>query len=256
MVEFVPTLWTLMGCGCLLYLLSICLYCGFLPAFSWFWMILGIAGILFGWVLQRPSIKAMGGYSRFCQAVFWMMAAVFLCFLVFFGILYRDGNRKPQLGADYLIVLGAKVKGDVPSKALQGRIWAAYSYLQENPETKAVLTGGKGRGEFISESSCMERELVALGIGKDRLFKEEKSTTTLENIEFAGQKIKDRQKKIVIVTSDFHVKRGVRIAKEAGYQKVEGLGDASVPIMCLHYYTRETLSWVKYEMYLLTSKGK
>ncbi|MDO4553801.1 MAG: YdcF family protein [Lachnospiraceae bacterium] len=238
----------LLGAGSLFYLGTICLYCGFLPAFSWFWIGLGGGGIFCGFLLGLEKVKSLGFYPLLCRILFlFMILSVSFLFCMIIS-LTSYGNRKPQMGADYLIVLGAKVKGRNPTKALSGRIQAAIEYLKENPWTKVVLTGGQGKGEEISESACMEKVMIEAGISPDRIEKEEQSKTTVENILFAGQFIKEKNARLIVVTSDFHVKRGVIIARDAGYENVEGLGDKSVQIMRLHYYVRESLAWVKYEM--------
>lgn len=55
-----------------------------------------------------------------------------------------------------LIVLGCRVKGDVPSLALQKRADAAYFYLLKNPDCVAILSGGQGKDENISEAACLK----------------------------------------------------------------------------------------------------
>lgn len=251
MTEAAALVLKILGTISLLYLAVITFYCGFFPAFSWFWAGVGLFGITIGCFLQFLTAKNSPHLSLFSGIMLGAVVIGMLTLLFSFVTLYSAGNKKAGKGADYLIVLGAKVKGCVPTRALQGRIEKAFDYLKENPETKVVLTGGQGPGEDISESSCMEQELLAMGIEKERIYKEEKSTTTLENIAYAGQWISDKKARVIIVTSDFHVKRGVTIAKEAGYEKVEGLGDRTVPVMRLHYYTRETLAWVNYGLHCI-----
>ena len=53
---------------------------------------------------------------------------------------------------DYIIVLGAHVDGTRMTLALLERARRALLYLEENPGTKAVLSGGRGDGERISEA--------------------------------------------------------------------------------------------------------
>ena len=60
---------------------------------------------------------------------------------------------------DYIVVLGCQVKGTKPSKALKYRLDTAKEYMQANPETIAVLSGGQGKMEEISEAECMRRYL-------------------------------------------------------------------------------------------------
>ncbi len=92
-------------------------------------------------------------------------------------------RKHPNL--EYIIVLGAHVEGTRLTKALLERTRRALQYMEENPETKAVLSGGKGDGESITEAQAMCNYLVEHGIGRERLILEEKSTSTTENLKFS-----------------------------------------------------------------------
>ena len=85
------------------------------------------------------------------------------------------------------VVLGAHVKGDVPSKALELRLKAALKYARENEDTTLILSGGQGFGEDITEAKCMENYLTAHGISQELLVLEEKSTSTKENLKFSDE---------------------------------------------------------------------
>ena len=61
-------------------------------------------------------------------------------------------RKHPNL--EYIIVLGAHVEGTRLTKALLERTRRALQYMEENPETKAVLSGGKGDGESITEAQA------------------------------------------------------------------------------------------------------
>ena len=82
---------------------------------------------------------------------------------------------KPRSDLDYIIVLGAHVNGTKLTLALLEGARRALLYLEENPGTKAVLSGGKGDGENISEAEAMYRYLTGHGINGDRLIREEES---------------------------------------------------------------------------------
>ena len=75
----------------------------------------------------------------------------------------------PSENLDYLVVLGAQVNGTKLSNSLRLRVERAGEYLEENPETKAVLSGGKGTGEDITEAEAMYRYLEKKGISPERL---------------------------------------------------------------------------------------
>ena len=105
-----------------------------------------------------------------------------------------------------VIVLGCEVKkGNKPSLMLGRRIKAAASYLEEHPDSLCIVSGGKGGGT-ISEAECMKRELIKLGISEDRIYKEELSTSTKENLEFSKKILQDiaPDAPVAIVTNEFH----------------------------------------------------
>ena len=65
----------------------------------------------------------------------------------------------------------------------------------------------------------MEHYLTARGIPKDKILKEEKSTTTLENFLFAKVILNNHFPQgytSVLITSDFHVFRALRLARLTG----------------------------------------
>ena len=93
----------------------------------------------------------------------------------------------------YLIVLGAAVHGDRPSLSLYHRLSSALDYLNTYPDSKAVLSGGQGKGENISEALCMHDWLVSSGIEEERLIMEDRSTSTMENLMFSMEKLKENK---------------------------------------------------------------
>lgn len=239
MTKIVPYLYGGTGVFFLLYFAAITLYCGYFPDVSWFWAVMGCVLLFFG--------KMTGGLGEQGKNIFGLFFLVgILFFVVCFFILAGQGSKKPKGEAEYVIVLGAKVNGTRPSRALQGRIDQAGQYLKEHKEANAILTGGQGQDEGITEAAAMEAGLLSLGIKKERIILEDQSTTTLENIAFCKQFIADQRAGIVIVTSDFHTLRGKTMAEAAGFSSVETLGASTDLVMRLHYYTREVLAWGKY----------
>lgn len=148
-------------------------------------------------------------------------------------------------GVDYLIVLGAGVNGTVPSLSLRDRLDAALTYLNENPETVAVVSGGQGPGEHITEAQAMFDFLVDSGIDQERIIKEEESESTQENIAFSLEKIKDaggtKTSSIGIVTSEYHLYRSKKIAERLGIDPVGVAAETSMPTLKLNHFIREGL---------------
>ena len=124
----------------------------------------------------------------------------------------------------YIVVLGAGVRGTVPSLTLSERIQAAYDYLIDHPDTTAILCGGQGPDEQITEAACIYRELTKLGIDGNRLLLEENSTSTMENLRFAldvaEHSTGTRPHRIGIVSSEYHLFRASLFADACGVESV------------------------------------
>jgi len=138
--------------------------------------------------------------------------------------IYYASLGSPETACRYVIVLGCGVNGTEPSLSLRYRIDAAYEYLTAHPESVAVLSGGQGPDEDMTEAACMYRELTELGIDGERLWLEEKSTSTLENLEFSlniiEKKTGSRPTEAGIVSSEYHLFRAGLMAKDKGFTAV------------------------------------
>ncbi|MDM5295734.1 YdcF family protein [Peribacillus simplex] len=173
----------------------------------------------------------------------------FVVLLGYFGFLHMKIQQSihqpiPE-NANYLIILGARVKGSVPSLSLQYRIDKAAEYLSANEHTVVIVSGGKGPGEDISEAKAMQQGLIAHGIEAARIMMEDKSTTTHENIVFSKELIPDKAASGLIVSNDFHIYRAVEIAKKEGLD-IKGIPAKTPKVVLLKSYTREYLAITKY----------
>ncbi len=100
-------------------------------------------------------------------------------------LMYRQINDPPKNDNTTVIVLGCKVKNGRPSAMLACRLNAAYTFLSEHESVNVIVSGGKGDDELISEAQCMKDYLVSKGISAERIFMEDKSVNTLQNLEFS-----------------------------------------------------------------------
>ena len=141
------------------------------------------------------------------------------------------------------MVLGAGVNGTVPSRSLQDRLDAALAYLQTHPDSVAVVSGGQGAGEEISEADCMFSYLTAHGIPADRVWMEDRATNTLENLQLSAEVIESHTgvspEKIAIVSSEYHLCRASLFASRLGLE-AECIPAATgrLALRC-NYYIRE-----------------
>jgi uncharacterized SAM-binding protein YcdF (DUF218 family) len=186
------------------------------------------------------------------QKLVWIFGVLIGIVLVYVGFLQwkiiQYSQIKAPNHADYLIILGANVKGTVPSSVLQSRIDTAVIYLKKNPKTIVIASGGKGSGEEISEAEAIKRELIKRGINKSRILLENQSTSTYENIKFSKKLLPRNAKTGVIVTNEFHLYRSLLIANNQ-HLHVYGLA-AKTPLLAIpRSYIREYMAITKY--YLL-----
>lgn len=161
------------------------------------------------------------------------------------GVIISMGHGNVPQNPSAVLVLGAGVNGSTPSPVLQSRIDAAAEYLKAHPQTSAVLSGGRGDGETVSEAQAMRDGLTKQGISADRLILEENSTTTAENMQDSKKLLKKEgldTKQLAVVTSDFHICRARFLAKENG-MRASGVA-AKTPHWWLtaNYYTREAFA--------------
>ena len=166
------------------------------------------------WIKKLASKKA----GRRVVAAFSFVFSVVLVSAVVIGTLMITATTKTGQGDEVLIVLGCKVNGDQPSAMLGERLMAAKQYLDTHESAVCIVSGGKGDDEGISEAQCMYNWLVKNGVEKDRIYLEDKSTSTLENIEFST-KILEEEKlgtNVAIATNEFHIFRAGKVAEKNG----------------------------------------
>ena len=235
-----------------------------------YFVVLLIKRVDFGiiWLLISSVFLVTGGYSAYrirypegfqIPKVILIIGGVAaaIALMLFITVEYRivrEMYRKPEPNLEYLIVLGAQVRGDVPSKALRMRLEEAEVYLKKNPQTKAVLSGGQGPGENITEAQCMYTYLTNAGIGEERLLLEERSTSTLENLRFSGSIISQEanesafKKKVGLLSNNFHIYRAMRLGEKIGYEDLYGVPAKSDWQLQVHYLMREFFALLKEKM--------
>jgi len=193
------------------------------------------------------------------KRLFILLGVLCTCGLLYTGLLHYKISQFTKIEApdqaDYLIVLGAKVNGTVPSLALASRINAAADYLTKNQETIVIASGGQGRGEDISEAESIKSELMIHGIDESRIIVENRSTSTYENIKYSKKLLPAEAKAGIVVTNDFHLYRAVSIARSQELT-IHGLPAKTPPSAIVKSYIREYMAITKYyiERYVLKNQ--
>ena len=190
------------------------------------------------------------------KMIYFLIAILFsillISFIIIEGLIIVGGRDVPTKKVDYVIILGARLYGDIPSPALLERLKAAREYLDENDDTKVVVSGGQGPDEYISEAKAMEKYLVDNGVNSDRIIIEDKSTSTFENLKFSSNRIAEFDNrdnlKILLVTNKYHIFRAKLLAKRLGFVAY-GLPAKIPPTIILKSYIREYFAVIKSYFY-------
>lgn len=167
----------------------------------------------------------------------------------------RAARTDAPSGCGYIVVLGAGVNGDTPSLSLVNRLDAAYGYLTANPETVAVVTGGQGPGENLTEAAAMRAWLEAKGIASDRIVEEDKAVSTKENLAFSFDLIRARGgdlQNVAVVSSEYHLYRAKLLAAQLGVAVTGIAGETTLPVLRLNYFIREGAARVYYLIFGVT----
>ena len=175
-------------------------------------------------LLNRPISRQLGkiwqakaGKITLSAIGIFLAAGILLCLFLSVCMVMR-ANRKPQESPKAVIVLGCKVRNGVPSRMLRRRLESAKKALDETPDAICIVSGGQGTDESITEAQCMFHWLTENGVDAERIFMEDKSTSTFENLSFS-KKILDEQgisDRILIATDGYHEMRAQMLAAHEG----------------------------------------
>lgn len=188
------------------------------------------------------SLAHSGFMGAVLLAVFAAAFAAAVIFIVYLSRRMLTASRRlpPADKPCTVLILGCRVKGTRPTRMLRRRLNAALEFLESRPDCVCVVSGGKGSDEMISEAQAMKEYLIGKGFDPTRIYFEDKSTTTLENLKFSkamidGNSLPDS---IAIATDGFHQYRASLLAKRLGIN-VFAISAHTEPRYALTYIVRE-----------------
>lgn len=211
---------------------------------------IAICGMGIWLVWAWPRWKAQGGWRK---GAVWALTALYVLGLgwagFLTGLMISYQTAAPPEGLN-VVVLGAQVySAERMGKSLSNRIDAAYAYLRDNPEAKCIVTGGQGGDEPCPESLTQKNALTRMGIDPARIYMEDKSGNTRQNLNYAMEVAQEQglDTKVVVVSQSFHLYRAVRLAESAGFEAY-GLTAETDPVIYPQYYGRELISLTKWHV--------
>ena len=226
--------------GALAFFLKFCI-----PGYSFSALVcLCLIGIILFYTLMPLAGLKFPVFARVATKVF---TGILILGLLVAGateaVIIQASFGSPKEPIDYLVVLGAKVNPNGPSVSLWDRICAAYDYMEAHPDVTVIVSGGQGNDEPITEAECMFRELVALGIHPQRIWLEDKATSTWENLNFSLELIEERTgsrpEKLGVLSSEYHLFRASLFAQKCSVEFVGIPARTSRTSQMINHFMRE-----------------
>ena len=203
-----------------------------------------LAGIIAFYTVTGLFLTAYPDPLRVIRLVFTVCLCIGLLVVgITEAIIIHASFGDPEEHCDYMVVLGAKVREDGPSVSLWDRIYAARDYMLEHPDVIAVVSGGQGPDEPMSEAQCMYEKLVGLGIDPNRIWMEDQATSTWENLNFTLELIEEktgvRPEKLGLLSSEYHMFRASLFADACNVESVGIPAKTSRFFQGLNHFMRE-----------------
>ena len=209
----------------------------------WFGM-----AVLFSVVGIGLQIGMWDKLPMICRRIILIILALgLISFVVVEGCIISKLTTEGKEDLDYIIVLGAQVKTSGPSIVLKYRLDKALEYMDENPKTICIVSGGQGHNEPYSEAEGMAQYMMAQGMAAERIIKEDKSKTTEQNISNSMKYI-EKGASIGLVTNNFHVYRALQIAEHQNVENIYGIAADSSAFYMPNNMFREYLAEMKYQI--------
>ncbi len=115
--------------------------------------------------------------------------------------------------ADAALVLGAAADGVAPSPVFEERLRHAVDLYHRSRVSRLILTGGRGKGDALSEAEVGRDWAVANGVPADAILIETESHTTKQNLVNAMPLIETNHVgKILLVSDPLHMRRAMWMA--------------------------------------------
>ncbi|MGA4844040.1 YdcF family protein [Streptomyces sp. G45] len=168
-------------------------------------------------VVRTPALFGAGATAL---ALTCYVSFLFLCFVTYSFLYARLQVRRR---ADYVVVLGSGlIGGSTVPPLLAGRLDRAREVhaqlARRGPAPVLIASGGQGPDEKLPESHAMADYLIGRGFPEDLILREDKSTSTEENLRFSKALMRQEKPgfRCVIVTSNYHAFRAALTARRLG----------------------------------------
>lgn len=169
---------------------------------------------------MRSPINLKSANFKFADKcwIFLGIAGVIFGFILFTALdIYRYGNSPLTQASDAGIVLGAEVWDDQPSPVFRERINHAINLYKQQQIRAIIFTGGLGTGKKYTEAEIGKQYAILSGVKTTDIFTETQSRTTFQNLEYAKPIVNSQKfQRVLIISDPLHLKRAVTMARNLG----------------------------------------
>ncbi len=203
-----------------------------------------IAYTLWGAALLVLLFPILPGWGRWVLAILLVIGCA--VFVILEIPIVKEAKTDADPKADYVIVLGAGINGMNPSRSLTERLQAALDYLNEYPDSVAIVSGSQGPDEPVPEADVMYDWLIGKGVAPERVIKEILADNTRQNLENSFAIMRDRgadpKDGVAIVTSEYHLYRAKLMAEALGAKPLGVAAKTYWIDLRINYFIREAFA--------------
>lgn len=156
---------------------------------------LGFAVLLLIYTAVFPIVGKLGVNLLF-DVIYAMVSMAAMYFILLKSMytmtsIINQIHRKGGKNLDYILYIGAGMKGDKAEPLTKKRIEKTFEIWQENSDAKIVVTGGSEKYEEIPRTEEIAARLEEKGIPADKILTDENSHNTDSDIRFGKKKIEE-----------------------------------------------------------------
>lgn len=168
-------------------------------------------------------------WTRLFKYLHWIAGLLVLCILLLvFGTnawvehysqpwLYQDPHQVPHNRVGLVLGTGPTTVRGRPNPYFVGRIQAAAQLYQAG-KVDYLLVSGDNSSPYYDEPSAMREALMALGVPKERIYRDYAGFRTLDSVVRAREVFKEQR--FTIISQQFHNQRAVFIARHRGLEAI------------------------------------
>lgn len=148
-----------------------------------------------------------------------------------------------------ILILGSGSPNCEVSPTLKSRLDTGLALARQWPAAPVVVSGGRDFGGLdCTEAGLMADYLLRHGLPAQRVLREDRSTSTEENMRFSRRVLAQHgigaEAPLAMVTSDFHLLRAQRIARKAGFGAVSGVAAPTPLYVRYNAWLREYFAYI------------